>query len=61
MISDSQIKCQHWSPELLKVKFKNYYLRENISFTRKNDIRDWKQSNKGTALYIYVKIFKEKK
>ena len=29
------------SPELLQVKFINCYLREKISFTRKNDIRDW--------------------
>ena len=31
------------SLELLQVKFINWYLKENISFT-KNDIRDWDQS-----------------
>ena len=32
------------SQELLQVKFINCYLREIISFTSKNDIRDWGQS-----------------
>ena len=40
IVSDSKILCL----ELIQVEFRNRYLRENISFTRKNDIRNWDQS-----------------
>ena len=50
-----------------QVKFINFYLREIISFTKKNDIRDWGQSKAsrahrllhdkvGYALYAFYRI-----